>query len=92
MREDIDFVLGRRIRHRRRLLGMSQQELGARCGVRFQQIQKYECAANRLSAAMLWRLCDALQVEAGYFFDNIDGGPPPPPRVTGAGASGDARG
>ena len=68
MRDAIDIHIGRRLRRRRRLLGLSQQVLGARCGVRFQQIQKYECAANRLSAAMLWRLAGALEVDVGYFF------------------------
>jgi transcriptional regulator with XRE-family HTH domain len=52
-------------------LGLSQQELGALCGVRFQQIQKYECAANRLYAVMLFKLARALDVEVGYFFSGL---------------------
>ena len=51
--DEIDIHLGRRLRRRRRLLGLTQQELAHACGVRFQQIQKYECAANRMSAGAL---------------------------------------
>jgi len=39
--------------------------------VRFQQIQKYECGANRISAARLWRLSEALEVPVGYFYDGL---------------------
>ena len=40
-------------------------------GVRFQQIQKYECGANRISAARLWALSEALEVPVGYFYDGL---------------------
>ena len=40
-------------------------------GVRFQQIQKYECGANRISAARLWQLSEALEVPVGYFYDGL---------------------
>ena len=63
MNDEIDVHLGRRLR-RRRLLGLTQQQLAGACGVRFQQIQKYECAANRMSAARLWQLAEVLQVPA----------------------------
>ena len=55
MNDEIDVHLGRRLRRRRRLLGLTQQQLAAAYGVRFQQIQKYECAANRMSAAVVSR-------------------------------------
>jgi transcriptional regulator with XRE-family HTH domain len=71
MAEDIDIHLGRRLRRRRRLLGLTQQELAEACGVRFQQIQKYECAANRMSAARLWRLAQVLEAPVSYFFDGF---------------------
>jgi len=58
MGNDIDVHLGKRLRRRRRLLGLTQQQLAGACGVRFQQIQKYECGANRISAARLWQLSD----------------------------------
>lgn len=73
MGNEIDLHLGRRLRRRRRLLGLTQQQLAGACGVRFQQIQKYECGANRISAARLWQLSEALEVPVGYFFDGISG-------------------
>ena len=69
MCDDFDVRLGRRLRQRRRLLGLTQQQLASAVGVRFQQIQKYECAANRVSAARLWDLAQALQTPIAYFFD-----------------------
>jgi len=72
MADDIDVHIGKRVRRRRRLLGLTQQQVAGACGVRFQQIQKYECGANRLSAARLWRLARALEVPVAYFFDGLD--------------------
>lgn len=71
MLEDIDLHFGRRLRRRRRLLGLTQQQLGTACGVGFQQIQKYECGCSRMSAARLWRLSKALGVEMHYFSDSL---------------------
>lgn len=71
MGTDIDLHLGKRLRRRRRLLGLTQQQLAGVCGVRFQQIQKYECGANRISAARLWQLAEALDVPVGYFFEGL---------------------
>ena len=71
MGNDIDVHLGKRLRRRRRLLGLTQQQLAGACGVRFQQIQKYECGANRISAARLWQLSEALQVPVAYFYDGL---------------------
>ena len=71
MREGVDVIVGRRLRARRRLLGLTQQRLADSCGVTFQQIQKYECASCRLSAQMLWKLSCALEVDIGYFFAGI---------------------
>jgi transcriptional regulator with XRE-family HTH domain len=69
--DEIDIHLGRRLRRRRRLLGLTQQELAHACGVRFQQIQKYECAANRMSAARLWQLAAVLEVPVSYFYEGL---------------------
>jgi transcriptional regulator with XRE-family HTH domain len=71
MANDIDLHLGKRLRRRRRLLGLTQQQLAIAVGVRFQQIQKYECGANRISAARLWQLSEALEVQVSYFFDGL---------------------
>ena len=78
MANDIDLHLGKRLRRRRRLLGLTQQQLAGACGVRFQQIQKYECGANRISAARLFQLAEALEVPVGYFYDGISGASPAP--------------
>lgn len=72
MCEDFDIQLGRRLRRRRLLLGLSQSALGEACGVRFQQIQKYETAASRVSAAMLGRVARALGVPVAYFYDGLE--------------------
>ena len=71
MANDIDLHLGRRLRRRRRLLGLTQQQLATSVGIRFQQIQKYECGANRISAARLWQLSEALEIPIGYFYDGL---------------------
>jgi transcriptional regulator with XRE-family HTH domain len=69
--EEISLHIGKRIRDRRRLSGFTQQALGDEVGVRFQQIQKYECAANRVTASRLLRLAAALKVPVQYFFDGL---------------------
>ena len=51
MADETDLHVGKRLRRRRRLLGMTQQDLASQVGVRFQQIQKYECGANRITAS-----------------------------------------
>ena len=67
--EEVDLHLARRIRHRRHMLGLSQQELGARIGVSSYQVCKYETGENRVAAAQLHALATALQVEIGYFYE-----------------------
>jgi transcriptional regulator with XRE-family HTH domain len=74
MGNDIDLHLGKRLRRRRRLLGLTQQQLASAVGVRFQQIQKYECGANKISSARLWAIAAALDVPVGYFFEGLEGG------------------
>jgi transcriptional regulator with XRE-family HTH domain len=73
MADEIDLHLGKRLRRRRRLMGFTQQQLGVAVGVRFQQIQKYECGANRISAARLWQLSEALKVPVSHFYDGLAG-------------------
>ena len=67
----IDEHIGARLRQRRRLLRMTQQDLAQPCGLRFQQIQKYECGDNAMTAARLWQLATALGVPIGYFFEGL---------------------
>ena len=71
MTSEIDFFVGKRLRRRRRLLGLTQQALGDMVGIRFQQIQKYECGANRISAARLFELAEALSVPIQYFYEGL---------------------
>lgn len=71
MASDIDVHVGRRLRRRRRLLGLTQLQLGEAIGMRFQQIQKYECGANRITAERLYQLAVALRVPATYFFEGL---------------------
>jgi transcriptional regulator with XRE-family HTH domain len=71
MANNIDLHLGRRLRRRRRLLGLTQQQLATAVGIRFQQIQKYECGANRISAARLWQLAEALEIQVAYFYEGL---------------------
>ncbi len=73
MLNTIDLQLGRRLRRRRRAMGLTQRQLGLLCGVTFQQIQKYETATNRMSASTIWNLARALEVDVSYFFDNLAG-------------------
>lgn len=79
MATDVDIYVGKRLRRRRRLLGLTQQDLASHVGVRFQQIQKYECGANRITASRLFSLSAALNVNINYFFDGLsaDGKPAP---------------
>jgi transcriptional regulator with XRE-family HTH domain len=72
----IDIHIGKRLRWRRRAVGLTQGDLANRIGVRFQQIQKYECAANRTSAAILWKLACALEVRVSYFYEGLAGAAP----------------
>jgi len=74
--DPVDLHIAKRLRNRRKYLGLTQVQIGISAGVRFQQIQKYECAANRISAARLWRLAQALQVTTGYFFEGLKSATP----------------
>ncbi|MGR3760916.1 helix-turn-helix domain-containing protein [Roseobacteraceae bacterium NS-SX3] len=71
-----DIHVGKRIRHRRWLQDMTQQELAAKAGVKFQQIQKYETGANRVSASRLVDLARALDVTPAFFFEGLAEGSP----------------
>jgi len=68
---DVDICVGKRLRRRRNLLGLTQQNLAGQVGVRFQQIHKYECGANRITASRLFTLATVLNVNISYFFDGL---------------------
>lgn len=67
----VDVHVGKRIRQRRWLVGMTQQNLAEAVGIKFQQIQKYETGANRVSASRLWDIADALDVDVSFFFEGL---------------------
>lgn len=71
MGHPIDNHVGKRIRQRRWLLRKTQVQLGETTGVKFQQIQKYETGANRVSASRLYEIAEALEVEVSYFFQGL---------------------
>ena len=72
MAHKVDVHVGKRIRQRRWLTGMTQQKLAELVGIKFQQIQKYETGANRVSASRLWDIADALSVPVGFFFEGLN--------------------
>lgn len=67
----IDAVIGQRLRQGRERAGLSQGALGKLVGVTFQQIQKYETASSRVSAAQLVALAKVLKVPITYFYDGL---------------------
>lgn len=69
--QEIDRYVGARIRARRKLVGLSQEELGNVIGVTFQQIQKYENGSNRIGAARLFEIAEALEVSPAWMFEGI---------------------
>ena len=73
MKHPVDAHVGKRVRHRRWMTGMTQQQLAERVGIKFQQIQKYETGMNRISASRLWDIGQALGVPISYFFEGLDG-------------------
>ncbi len=68
----VDGHVGRRVRERRNALGMSQEKLAAALGISFQQIQKYEKGANRVSAGRLYAMAQRLNVTPDYFFEGVE--------------------
>ena len=76
---DIDVHVGSRIRLRRVLMGMTQEKLAESLDLTFQQVQKYERGANRVSASKLHALSNALEVPVSFFFDDLGEGVKPAP-------------
>jgi len=67
----VDRHVGLRIRMRRKELGISQERLADALGLTFQQVQKYERAANRVSASKLYEIASALNASVGYFYEGL---------------------
>jgi transcriptional regulator with XRE-family HTH domain len=68
---DLESQIGERIRLRRIRAGVSQENLGKRLGITFQQIQKYEKGTNRVSAGRLLKIAEALECEVMDFFEGL---------------------
>lgn len=71
MKHPVDIHVGKRIRHRRWQVGITQQQLAEKVGIKFQQIQKYETGMNRVSASRLWDISDVLDVKICFFFNGM---------------------
>ena len=71
----VDIHVGSRVRSRRAQVGMSQEKLGDRLEITFQQIQKYEKGINRISASRLQHIARVLTVPVSYFFEDAPGPP-----------------
>lgn len=67
----VDVHVGTRVRLRRQILKMSQEKLGDKLGVTFQQVQKYERGSNRVGASRLWKISQVLDVPISFFFDGL---------------------
>ena len=81
----VDIHVGARLRFKRKLLGLSQAALGETLGLTFQQIQKYENGANRISAIRLYQVASIFDVPISFFFEDMPSeisGPPTDSRPT----------
>ena len=67
----VDIHVGKRVRLRRTLLGMSQEKLGKAINLTFQQVQKYERGTNRIGSSRLYQLSQVLDIPVSYFFDDL---------------------
>ncbi|TQM89565.1 helix-turn-helix domain-containing protein [Roseinatronobacter monicus] len=85
MAHPIDIHVGKRLRERRLAAGMTQSQLSDEVSVKYQQIQKYETGANRVSSSRLWEFARALKVPITFFFDGIEEQTEPSHNIAGAG-------
>ena len=68
----VDVHVGNRIKWRRKVLKLSQQQMAEKLGLTFQQIQKYEKGLNRVGASRLWDIAQVLGVSMDFFFEDMD--------------------
>ncbi len=73
MKHSVDVHVGQRVRQRRYLAGMTQQQLAERVGTKAQQIQKYETGTNRISASRIWDIAAVMEVPVSFFFEGLEG-------------------
>jgi len=72
----VDVSFGKRIRQRRWMLGITQQQLADNVGVKSEQIQMYETGETHISAGRMWDIAAAMEVPMSYFFEGIEGQAP----------------
>ena len=70
--QELEKHVGQRIRQRRIMLGLTQQELARLVGITYQQAHKYERGINRVSAGRLYHVANVLQVDLGYFYEDLN--------------------
>jgi transcriptional regulator with XRE-family HTH domain len=70
--EDVDRNVGARVRQRRVMLGLTQQQMADLIGVTYQQAHKYEKGINRVAAGRLYQMARVLGVDIGYFFEGLN--------------------
>lgn len=70
--QDVDRYVGARMRERRIMLGLTQQQMAELIGVTYQQAHKYEKGINRIAAGRLFTIAQALGVDVSYFFDGMN--------------------
>ena len=68
----VDDHVGERIRERRTMMGLTQEHLAKALDISYQQVQKYETGANRVSAGRLFEIAKRLEVDVTYFFENLE--------------------
>jgi transcriptional regulator with XRE-family HTH domain len=71
-RKDVDAHVGKRLRLRRTMLGLSQEEIARAVGITFQQVQKYEKGSNAMNASRLHEIARVMQVPVAYFFEGLE--------------------
>jgi transcriptional regulator with XRE-family HTH domain len=70
--QDVDRYVGARMRERRIMLGLTQQQMAELIGVTYQQAHKYEKGINRIAAGRLYNIAQALGVDVSYFFEGLN--------------------
>ena len=68
----VDDHVGERIRQRRTMLGLTQEHLASALNISYQQVQKYETGANRVSAGRLFEIAKRLETDVSFFFDGVE--------------------
>lgn len=71
-KQDVDAHVGKRLRLRRTMMGLSQEAIAKAVGITFQQVQKYEKGSNAMNASRLFEFAQFMQVPVAYFFEGLE--------------------